>query len=1281
MARHVARIFPHLRLRIWRSLALVAIITSALVVAPASSGAQQNSEQSIADCISDSLVATVRGYYEANKNKPPGYGENWKRVLIAFGDVSDGNLTPFTEAEARAEVQRWYGWKPVQEALKCIETANPPPPDPEISIAAGSGVTEGTAASFTLTASPSPASALTVSVAVAQSGDFGVTTGARTVTIPTGGSYTLTVDTTGDSTDEPDGSVTVSVSSGTGYTVSSSNSSATVSVSDDDDAPPPPPPPADCVSDETLESARDYYELHRDRAPGYGRNWRRVLIAFGDVADDQLTAFTAAEALEGEQRWFGWKPFREALECIEAASQKPPPVPEVSVTAGIGVTEGSAASFTVTASPVPTAALTVDVTVSQSGDFGVATGARTVTIPTGGSYTLAVTTTGDSTDEADGSVTVSIDTGTGYTVSSSAGSAMVAVADNDPAAQPAQTNSQPTVSIADASSNEGDGVGFVVSVSPVQSSAIALDYQTADGTAIAHSDVDDYTAASGTVTIPAGSSSATITISTTEDSDIEIDDEFTVTISNPPAGVTISDDTATGTIRNDDTGSKGAAYHSDNKYIRLDLAQDIFLTVWEDGQKKPWQFRLKDQPPHAITVRPVIQGARNARSLDISPDYLVFTPSNWNEYQTIRVLHLGDWGSIIATAQVSLEFVEYPGYAAISDLWLSMYGVDRSNPITQRKPNPNLLAEGDPASSLTYQLKLGRIPRNPVTVTITNPDPGAVTVTPTSLVFNHENYDEFQDVTITPVADSDNDDEDVVITVTIPVPHPENAQVKVRALTETFRVAVEDRSPGVLVDPQSLTVDEGTTAHYEVWLRADPGSGKSVIVTPTFTGSDVTVSPTTLTFTGGSTGNWQTRQRITVTAVRDPDGTDEIVAVSHVISGDGDGYSAQSPSQTLTVNIDDNEAVEMTLSASTVAVDELSSTTYDLSLNADPGDGASIVITPVSSDTDRLTVSGPLTFTGGSSGNWNSAQTVTLNAPLDDNYIKDTVTITHAISGFAGVSAMPSVTATIADARPVYVTWTPDPAGEKIAPNSTLNLTEGTPGAVYLHFDPALLKEGKFKDDWFDRMAKGYQGLTGDGIGPYIAIWVGGVKNFYFTAASAGENCDGKYPRPRSINAKYCDTIPVKSDIDADTNDETRWLEFRVDNFPGLSYAAPRRLTVKIEDTSISMQAWPSALFPIEDVAASQDVWVRLRQKPEPGVTVTVQPEIKSSDSTKLSVAPGSLTFDASDWDTFKKFTVTALSDADTANEDISFKLKGTASDSKVVVLDANIGVTVLDDD
>ena len=107
---------------------------------------------------------------------------------------------------------------------------------------AGPGVTEGGSATFTISASPAPSAPLSVTVTVTQQGDYGASTGTKTVTVPTSGTKTYTVATTGDNTDEAHGSVTVTLNAGSGYTVSSSRGAATVAVSDDDDPPRPPPP-------------------------------------------------------------------------------------------------------------------------------------------------------------------------------------------------------------------------------------------------------------------------------------------------------------------------------------------------------------------------------------------------------------------------------------------------------------------------------------------------------------------------------------------------------------------------------------------------------------------------------------------------------------------------------------------------------------------------------------------------------------------------------------------------------------------------------------------------------------------------------------------------------------------------------------------------------------------------------------------------------------------------------------------------------------------------------
>ncbi len=110
-----------------------------------------------------------------------------------------------------------------------------------------------------------------------------------------------------------------------------------------------------------------------------------------------------------------------------------PAVPIVSIWAGPAVTEGGTASFTLTANPLPSEPITVQVAVSESGGFaaGGQTGTRQVRVGTGVTSTL-VATARDDADEPNGSVTATIADGAGYAPHATAGAASVAVADDDP---------------------------------------------------------------------------------------------------------------------------------------------------------------------------------------------------------------------------------------------------------------------------------------------------------------------------------------------------------------------------------------------------------------------------------------------------------------------------------------------------------------------------------------------------------------------------------------------------------------------------------------------------------------------------------------------------------------------------------------------------------------------------------------------------------------------------------------------------------------------------------
>ena len=108
------------------------------------------------------------------------------------------------------------------------------------------------------------------------------------------------------------------------------------------------------------------------------------------------------------------------------------PEPAVSISAAPAtVTEGTPARFTVTASTAPASALTVMVSVTQTGMFIMGTAPPTVEIPAGMTTAmLMVATENDTTAEMNGSIQVTITGGTGYTVGTP-DRAMVTVEDND----------------------------------------------------------------------------------------------------------------------------------------------------------------------------------------------------------------------------------------------------------------------------------------------------------------------------------------------------------------------------------------------------------------------------------------------------------------------------------------------------------------------------------------------------------------------------------------------------------------------------------------------------------------------------------------------------------------------------------------------------------------------------------------------------------------------------------------------------------------------------------
>jgi MSHA biogenesis protein MshQ len=121
-------------------------------------------------------------------------------------------------------------------------------------------------------------------------------------------------------------------------------------------------------------------------------------------------------------------------------------------------------------------------------------------------------------------------------------------------------SSPPSLSINNAALTEGNSgssnLSFTVSASGTSVSAITVNYATANGTASGGASCFggiDYLSQSGTLSIPAGSTSGTIVVPVCGDTLYETNETFTVSLSSPSFANLGTPNVGTGTINNDDS--------------------------------------------------------------------------------------------------------------------------------------------------------------------------------------------------------------------------------------------------------------------------------------------------------------------------------------------------------------------------------------------------------------------------------------------------------------------------------------------------------------------------------------------------------------------------------------------------------------------------------------------------------------------------------------------------------------------------------------------------------
>ena len=315
------------------------------------------------------------------------------------------------------------------------------------------------------------------------------------------------------------------------------------------------------------------------------------------------------------------------------------------------------------------------------------------------------------------------------------------------------------------------------------------------------------------------------------------------------------------------------------------------------------------------------------------------------------------------------------------------------------------------AVGATYTVHLTSQPTGTVAVDVGGVSE-EISVSPSRLIFTpEEDYSNPSDlptrtVTVFAGEDFDADDDTVILTHTV------SGGDYTNETAAPVEVTVADNDTrGIEVSPTSLNVAAGTRGTFMIKLDTQPKGTVAVSVEKNLAADNdqVTVSPGSVRF---SERDWNRPKQVTVRAGskaatdetdRDRSRTVTVnLSVDESLSNRDDNYNAAELSDNSTVTVRISEAlpaVSITLSRSSMTVEEGSDAKYTVRLNRNPEE-ASMSVFVTSSDPSSVTIdpTAALVFTAdvdGTGGTWRTPQDVTVTAIRDADAVKESVVLAH----------------------------------------------------------------------------------------------------------------------------------------------------------------------------------------------------------------------------------------------------------------------------------------------
>ena len=933
------------------------------------------------------------------------------------------------------------------------------------------------------------------------------------------------------------------------------------------------------------------------------------------------------------------------------------------------VVEGESVTITAKMSKDPAGDVVIPLTITagtaETSDYGGLT-TSSITILGAGSSTTGTIDIKTVADDgvADEAFTVEIDetqlqTDHPGVIAGTPKSVQIVITDNDKLVIPTFTLS--------ASPNpvlEGQSVTIMAETSEDLDTDVVVPLLVTAGTAEA-SDYGNLTTSSITIAGNGSTTTGTMDINTVADNDGLTDETFTVEIDE----IQLLTDYPSAALGNPKsvqviiTDSDQPAGSVGNLVVGHEY--DSFWAMTE-GETRKFTVKLSEVPGGEVTVK-IVSVSRSPVEHTFSPQSLVFTTGNWSVAQMVTVMAYDDDQYTHDPANPDLR-------RANILLTPSGSGYDTG----QNALIPGSISENDAVEVSVSASPNPVLEGNSVTVTAEiSEDPPSDVVIPLTITAGTAEASDYGNLTTSSIMIAGNG-RTTSGTVDIRTVEDDDG-----VANETFTVSIDETQlqtdhPGMIAgDPKSVQViitdsdqpagsvgdlvvgheydsfwamTEGETRRFTVKLSEVPGGDVTVkILSVSRSPVEHTFSPQSLVFT---TGNWSVAQMVTVMAYDDDQYTHDpanpdLRRANILLTPSGSGYDT-GQNALIPGSISENDAVEVSVSASPNPVLEGNSVTVTAEISEDPPSDVVIPLTITAgtaeaSDYGNLTTSSIMIAGNGRT----TSGTVDIRTVEDNDGVADetfTVSIdeiqlqTDHPGMIAGDPKSVQITITDNDQQTVKLLVSPNPVHDGEPVTVTVELSAGLDTDVAI---PLVVTSGTAEPDDYDSMSP-------------VSLKIGnGQTEIDYT---------------------------IKTYKDADIEDETFEVTINAENLPsGIKLDPSFSEQVTIIDTDIHTILVPASLEVLEGGSAPLDI--AFKTQPSNDMTMT----ITGHEHTDLTPDLTTLNFTPSNYNVAQTVVLMAADDDDMVDDEVILTISASGGgfsvfDSVMVKIKDNMRVAVTEE-